>query len=146
MQAWLQLALNGRSYNINLIINVPDLEAKEPLDDPVGLDVGIVHAMADSNGNFYDQPLLPHDRIKTLRAKQKRLKYKGRQWRKFQKLLRAEYKRISNRIDNWEHHVTKEFAERHSMVVMEDLKHITFVRAPRAPVSIQAKACGPRRG
>ena len=116
-------SLSDRSYNIHLIINIPDPEPKEILDKPVGIDLGIAHTVADSHGNFYDQPKIHEERINNLKERQKRLKLKGRQWQKLQKLVRKESKHISNIKDNWEHHVAKEIARDNTMVVMEDLKH-----------------------
>ena len=61
-------SLRARSYEIRLIVHVPDPAQKDPLDNPVGLDTGITHTLADSNGNFHDQLIMPRDRIRQLQS------------------------------------------------------------------------------
>ena len=47
-------SLTDRSYGIDLVVEIPDPEPK-PLTAPsVGLDAGMVHTLADSNGEFHD--------------------------------------------------------------------------------------------
>ena len=115
--------LEERSYRINLIWQLPDAPDKVPWDNPLGLDVGVVNTLTRSDYRPAKQPdtSLP-EQVKLLKEEQKRLKRGGRQWAKLQKRIRVLRRRHRNRLDNWEHHIAKDIAERHSLVSVEDLK------------------------
>ena len=86
-------SLTDRSYEIDLVVEIPDPEPK-PLTAPsVGLDGGIVHTLADSNGEFHDLSIPRLDELQAkvdgLKERQKRLKHGSRQWQKLQKSIRT---------------------------------------------------------
>ena len=86
-------SLTDRSYEINLVVEIPDPEPK-PLTPPsIGLDAGMVHALADSNGQFHDLSIPRLDelqvKVEELKERQKRLKHGSRQWQKLQKSIRT---------------------------------------------------------
>ena len=100
-------SLAKRSYNVNLVISVPDPEPKDSDISILGLDTGITNRLADSESGFYDTHELCVDKIELLQERQKRLKYKGRRWVKCQKLINKERKHNRNITRNWEHHTAR---------------------------------------
>ena len=119
--------LAERSYEINLVINVPDPEPKPMLGKDVGLDAGVIHTLTDSEGQHHNRPQKQlqglQDQADALLAKQNRLKHGSRQWNKCQKAIRRVRQQLSNVHDNWEHHTAKRIAENNDVVVMEKLRH-----------------------
>ena len=114
--------LASRSYRIILIVQIPDTPDKVPWHSLLGLDMGVINTLTRSDHRPAHQPdtSIP-DRVRAIRLRQKRLKYKGRQWRKLQAKCRTLLRRHTKRLDNWEHHLAKDLAERHSLIAVEDL-------------------------
>ena len=127
--------LTDRNYEIDLVVDVPDPEPKLLTAPAVGLDGGMVHTLADSNGQFHDLSIPRLDelqeKVSHLRERQKRLKHGSRRWRKLQQDIRRA-NRDSGRIrDNWEHHTAREIARQNNIVVVEDLRLSGMMRSAR---------------
>ena len=128
-------SLTDRSYEIDLVVEIPDPEPK-PLTAPsVGLDGGMVHTLADSNGGFHDLSIPRLDelqeKVEELKERQKRLKHGSRQWQKLQKSIRTANRDSARIRDNWEHHTAREIAQQNNIVVVEDLKLNNMMRSAR---------------
>ena len=127
--------LSHRSYEINIVTYVPDPEERPPWDNPAGLDAGKVNALTDSDGRRYHHPeqqLSPHaEKIEELKAQQKRLKFRGRQWNKCQKAINRERKAQRGILENWEHQSAKAIAAEYSLVGVEKLNLNNLTRSAR---------------
>ena len=128
-------SLTDRSYEIDLVVEISEPEPK-PLTAPsVGLDAGMVHTLADSNGQFHDLgiPRLDELQVKVegLKERQKRLKHGSRQWQKTQKSIRTANRDSARIRDNWEHHTAREIAQQNNIVVVEDLRLNNMTRSAR---------------
>ena len=114
--------LSNRSYDLHLIIEVPDPEPKFPLANPTGVDVGVANTVSTADGRHFRQPDTElANQLETLRARQKRLKYKGRQWHRLQRQVRSLLRKHRNKVANWEHRVASEIARTHTLVAVEKL-------------------------
>ena len=134
-----------RSYNVNFVISIPDPEIK-PEDSILGLDTGIANKLADSESGFYDTPELYTDKIELLQERQKRLKYRGRQWRKCQKLINKERKHNRNITRNWEQHTARDIAQEYSTVAVEKLQHKNLRASARGTLEQHGKRVAQKRG
>ena len=124
--------LKSRSYRISLIVRIPDPPNKMPWDNPTGIDMGIINTVTHADHRPKYQPdtgLL--QQVAQISQRQKRLKYKGRQWRKLQTRCRKLLRQHSNKLDNWEHHLAKNLAERYSPIAIEYLKLNNMKRSAR---------------
>ena len=139
-------SLTKRSYNVNLVISIPDPEPKDPDTSILGLDTGITNRLADSESGFYDTPELYTDKIELLQDKQKRLKYKGRRWVKCQKLINKERKHNRNITRNWEQHTARDIAQEYSTVAIEELKHKNLRASARGTNENPGKQVAQKRG
>ena len=115
--------LADRSYNVHIIIAMPDPEPKDPLETPTGIDVGIANTISTADGRHRRQPYSEDiaSEVDRITVQQKRLKPKGRQWTKLQNKKRKLLRKHRNRTDNWEHHITRKIAQEHSLVAVEKL-------------------------
>ena len=128
-------SLTERSYRIDLVVEIPDPEPR-PLTAPaVGIDAGITHTLADSNGEFHDLSIPRLDglqqRALELKERQKRLKHGSRRWRKLQQSIRRANRDSARIRDNWEHHTARKLALQNNIVVVEDLKLSSMRRSAR---------------
>ena len=139
-------SLAKRSYNVNLVISVPDPEPKDSDISILGLDTGIVNKLVDSELCFYDTPELYTDKIELLQERQKRLKHRGRQWRKCQKLINKERKHNRNVTRNWEQHTAKQIAQEYSTVAVEKLQHKNLRASARGTKENPGKQVAQKRG
>ena len=128
-------SLTDRSYEIDLVVEIPDPEPKPFTAPSVGLDGGMIHTLADSNGEFHDLSIPRLDelqeKVAELKERQKRLKHGSRQWQKLQKSIRTANRDSSRIRDNWEHHTAREIAQQNNIVVVEDLKLNNMMRSAR---------------
>ena len=139
-------SLAKRSYNVNFVISIPDPESKDPDDSIIGLDTGITNRLADNELCFYDTPELYTDKIELLQERQKRLKHRGRQWRKCQKLINKERKRNRNITRNWEQHTARDIAQEYSTVAVEKLQHRNLRASARRTLEQSGKQVAQKRG
>ena len=118
--------LSGRSYEINLVVQIPDPEPR-PLTAPaIGMDAGITHTLTGSDGEFHDLNIPRMDQLQEtvegLKEHQKRLKHHSRRWWKLQEAIRRANRDSSRIRNNWEHHTSRQIAQWNNLVVLEDLK------------------------
>ena len=117
------------------MVEIPDPEPR-PLTAPaIGLDAGIAHTLADSNGEFHDLSIPKLEELQEkathLKERQKRLKRGSRHWRKLQQSIRRASRDSSRIRDNWEQHTARKVARQNNIVVVEDLKLNNMRRSAR---------------
>ena len=138
--------LSTRKYDVHIQIEVPDPVSKNLLDNPVGLDTGIANTLADSDGNFHEQPVVSQERIHQLQTRQKGCTRGSRQYRKLKRLIRKELRYHRNVKDDWEHRVAKHIAETYSLVVVEDLKHKQLRRSAKGTAENPGRNVSAKKG
>jgi putative transposase len=90
----------------------------------VGVDVGLAHALALSDGTFFDSPRPLRESLAALRRVQRsvaRKKRGGSNWRKaVRKVARIQEHIANQRRDFW-HKVTRELVAAYGTIILEDL-------------------------
>jgi len=105
-------------------IEVDDAQKVGKISKPVGIDLGIEHYIADTNGNFVEHP---HNIIKSewrLRREQRRLsrKKKGSRNRAKQCIkLALVHERIRNQRLDFLHKLSRRYVNSHDFIAVEDL-------------------------
>lgn len=105
-------------------VEVEELQKAEKLSKPVGIDLGIEHYIADTNGNLVGHP---HNIVKSewkLKQEQRRLsrKKKGSRNRAKQRVrLARTHERIRNQRLDFLHKLSRCYANHHDLIAVEDL-------------------------
>ena len=125
----------SRSYEINLVIRVPDVPKGDILGSVIGLDAGIVHVLTGSNESYYHTI---NDRIEELDEENGKLekslvgkKRGSRSYVKARNAIKRNNKKKSNIKENAEWHIANEVAKCYDVVVMEDLNLQHLRKSPR---------------
>ena len=151
-----RLIKDSLGWRISFRIETPPTAAPTNRRPPVGVDRGIVHTMALSDGQELDMPpLLSNGELRRLRklelqaARQRAARMPGapmscreRQVRDQIGALRA---RQARRREDWLHKKTTDLARKHGVVVAEDLRVKNMARSARGNVEnpgrhVRAKA------
>ncbi len=108
----------------------------------IGLDFGVFHAVADSNGNVIDNPqflkqaqekvnqLSKKSRRKRPPNRRKRIKA-SRRWKKANKAVSQVQSKVARRRQNWQHQVATQIVSSNSLVVTEKLNLKGMTRKAR---------------
>jgi putative transposase len=139
-------------WRIYLRIEEPFEEVAQNTGPPVGVDRGVVHTMALSNGSYFNMPELlrrgERRRLRKLelqasRRRDARRKKPGtlmsrREHRAYEQLatLRA---RQTRRREDWLHKQTTHLAKNHGLVVLEDLRIPNMIRSARGTAAKPGK-------
>jgi putative transposase len=96
----------------------------EPNDKAIGLDFGIKNLIADSEGNFIENPLFLKQSLKKLRIAQRktsrRKKGSNRRKKAWRMVARIHEKISEQRID-YLHKVSRKYVNKYGLIVIEDL-------------------------
>lgn len=105
-------------------IDIPKPPVKKSTNPPVGVDMGITHALALSDGTLFDSPKSLLASLKQLRVLQRSVarKKKGSQNRRkaVQKVARL-HEHIANQRADWWHKTTRYLVDTYGTIVLEDL-------------------------
>jgi putative transposase len=91
----------------------------------VGLDFGIKHLVADSDGNKVDNPCKLQKALKRLRKAQRRLarrKKGSKRHKKAARLVARQHERIANQRKDSLHKVARKYVNAYDTIVVEDLQ------------------------
>jgi len=106
---------------------VPETENK----NKVGIDLGTINYVYDSNGNHFDNPKYLDGSLKKLRKEQRRLskKKKDSKNRNKQRIIVARvYEKITNQRDDFLHKLSKYYVNNYGFIAVEDLQIKNMVR------------------
>jgi putative transposase len=143
-------------WHISFRIEEPSVTVPANLGPPVGVDRGVIHTMALSNGQMLDMPhlLTPGERQRLLGLERKAARQQlartpgtpqpARHRRTLDQIARLRAKQVYRRED-WLHRKTTELARNHGVVVVEDLRIRNLTRsargtAERPGTNVKAKA------
>lgn len=110
-------------------VECADPEIKPSHNPPVGIDVGIHHALALSDGIVIDSPLYLKQSLRRLRRLQRTVarRKKGSTGRKEAvDQLAKQHEHIANQRRDWWHKVTYWLVATYGLIVLEDL-HLAFM-------------------
>ncbi len=112
-------------WYVLLQIELPEQTFVRSSNAPVGVDMGIMHALALSDGTIIDSPKFLEQSLIKLRVLQRSLARKkrgGSNWRKTKHQIACLHERISNQRLDWWHKVTRRLVDTYGMVAVEDLQ------------------------
>ena len=116
----------------------------------VGLDMGVSHSVATSDGKFLDMPeLLPKGEAQRKRRLQRKLarQVKGSKRRNQTKLAIAKLSaKESDRRKDWIEKATTELVRNYDLIVLEDLKIKNMTRSAKGTVERPGKNVAQKRG
>ena len=116
-------------WYVLLQIELPEQTFVRSSNAPVGVDMGIMHALALSDGTIIDSPKFLELSLIKLRVLQRSLARKkrgGSNWRKTKHQIACLHERISNQRLGWWHKVTRRLVDTYGMVAIEDLQ-LSFI-------------------
>ena len=116
-------------WYVLLQIELPEQTFVRSSNAPVGVDMGIMHALALSDGTIIDSPKFLEQSLIKLRVLQRSLARKkrgGSNWRKTKHQIACLHERISNQRLDWWHKVTRRLVDTYGMVAIEDLQ-LSFI-------------------
>jgi putative transposase len=112
-------------------IECPDMEPVLSENPPVGIDVGIIHALALSDGTIIDSPHYLEKSLKRLKRLQRKVarRKKGSSGREeaIQQLAKA-HEHIANQRRDWWHKVIYWLVATYGVIVLEDLNLAFMLR------------------
>ena len=104
----------------------------QPTDKPmVGIDIGITHAFALSDGTVYDAPKPLKEATSKMRVLQRKLARRKRgsiRWLETKRQINKAHQHIANIRRDWWHKVTSEMVQRYGGFVFEDLNLAFMIR------------------
>jgi len=107
-----------------LQIELLDPQVEKSTHPPVGVDVGITHALALSDGTTLDSPKYLQASLKKLGVLQRsvsRKQKRSQNWSKAVKKVARLHEQIANQRLDWWHKTTRQLVDQYGAVVLEDL-------------------------
>ena len=111
-------------WYVLLQIKLPDPEPEPHAGKAVGIDVGIHHALALSDGTIIDSPRYLEQSLKKLRVLQRtvsRRRKGSRRWWQAVWQVQRQQEHIANQRRDWWHKVTAGLIENYGVIALEDL-------------------------
>lgn len=105
-------------------VELPEKPVEKSANPPVGVDMGVSHALAISDGTFFDSPKYLHASLRKLRVLQRSLSRKkkgGKNWRKTARQIARLHEHIANQRRDWWHKTTRKLVDTYGTIVLEDL-------------------------
>jgi putative transposase len=116
---------------------------------PIGLDMGICHAVTDSDGRHHEiltETPKEQRKIKRLSKAVSKKKKGSKNRAKAQKRLNKARRRIRRRVRNATHNLTAAMAKNHGLVAVEDLNVKEMTASAAGTVEAPGKNVGQKRG
>lgn len=107
-----------------LQIDLPEQPVEQSSHPPVGVDMGITHALALSDGSIFDSPQSLQASLKKLRVLQRALARKkkgGKNRRKAVQKVARLHEHIANQRSDFWHKTTRLLVDTYGVMVLEDL-------------------------
>lgn len=113
----------GDEWYVSILSQVA-IDATKNDNPPIGLDMGVIHAVTDSDGKHHDiltETSKERGKLKHLAKAVSRKKKGSKNRRKAQRKLSKVRRRIIRRVNNAIHNLTVTMAKNHGLVAVEDL-------------------------
>lgn len=144
-------SVEKRKYALRLQARVPTPDPKPAFDKPVGIDLGVAHAVTTSDGIHYDARTAADlderaDEARRSMSRKRSKKRKSRRHRKERrKLVRLTRKATNRRNDDYRRHA-KDIAENHTFVGFEGLRVTNMTRSARGTAKKPGSGVSRKRG
>ncbi|HWZ17924.1 MAG TPA: transposase [Ktedonobacteraceae bacterium] len=110
-------------------------EPLPPLESEIGIDLGITHFAAISDGTFIESPRFFCQAQADLKRKQHALSRKKRgshRREKARKVLAKAHRKVANQRRDFHHKQANKLVKEHQVIVFEELQLMNLVRSPKA--------------
>jgi putative transposase len=114
---------NSKWY-VCLMLDLPKVAARVHSGPAVGIDVGLHHLLALSDGTTIENPRWLRSSLAKLRVAQRRMarrKKGGNRWRKAAAQVARLHERIANRRRDFWHKLTRQLVQTYGLIALEDL-------------------------
>lgn len=111
-------------WYVLLQIDLAEQPVEKSTNPPVGVDMGITHALALSDGRFFDNPKSLQASLKKLRVLQRSISRKkrgGKNRRKAVQKVARLHEHIANQRSDWWHKTTRKLVDTYGTIALEDL-------------------------
>jgi len=111
-------------WYVALQVEMADIEPSVSQNPPVGIDVGIHHALALSDGTVIDSPQYLKQSLKRLRQLQQKVARRKKGSKRREKAVRQlakELEHIANQRRDWWHKITHWLVSKYGVIALEDL-------------------------
>jgi putative transposase len=130
----------NNNYYFSILIEKPNKELVKPINDVLGIDLGIKDFIVDSNGNSFENIKVKRNNQKKLNKLHRELsrKEKGSRNREKARIKLAKlYEKINNQKEYYLHHVVNQLLSENQTIVMEDLNVKGMMKNHKLARSIQ---------
>lgn len=130
---------NGIVY-LSILIDKPNKNLIKPVNNVIGLDLGIKDFIVDSNGNTFENIKIKRNNEKKLTKSHKELsrKQKGSKNKEKSRIKLAKlYEKLNNIKENYLHQVTNQLLNENQVIVIEDLNVKGMIKNHNLAKSIQ---------
>ncbi|MGZ6281213.1 MAG: RNA-guided endonuclease InsQ/TnpB family protein [Ktedonobacteraceae bacterium] len=110
-------------------------EPLPPLESEIGIDLGITHFAAISDGTFIESPRFFRQAQRDLKRKQHTLSRKKRgshRREKARKVIAKAHRKVANQRRDFHHKHANKLVKEHQVIVFEELQLTNLVRSPKA--------------
>ena len=110
-------------------------EPLPPLESEIGIDLGITHFAAISDGTFIESPRFFCQAQRDLKRKQHALSRKKRgshRREKARKVIAKAHRKVANQRRDFHHKQANKLVKEHQVIVFEELQLTNLVRSPKA--------------
>jgi putative transposase len=130
---------NGNVY-LSILIDKPIKQLDKPVNNVIGLDLGIKDFIVDSNGNSFENIKIKRNNQKKLSKLHKELsrKQKGSKNKEKSRIKLAKlYEKLNNVKENYLHQVTNQLLNENQVIVIENLNVKGMIKNHNLAKSIQ---------
>jgi len=111
-------------WYVLLQVDIPEQPIDKSTNPPVGVDMGITHALALSDRSTFDSPKSLQASLRKLRVLQRsvsRKKKGGKNRRKAVQKVARLHEHIANQRSDWWHKTTRQLVNAYGVIILEDL-------------------------
>ncbi len=134
----------GKWY-VCLMLELPDVAPIQSDRPDVGIDVGLYHLLALSDGTIIDNPRWLRQNLAALRVSQRRLsrrKKGGSNWRKAARQVAVLHEKVANSRREFWHQTTRRIVNDYGNIAIEDLRLAFMTRNGNLSLSAHDAALG----
>lgn len=134
----------GKWY-VCLMLELPDAKVIQSTRSDVGIDVGLHHLLAFSDGTIIDNPRWLRENLAAFRVAQRRMarrKKGGSNWRKAARQVAVLHEKVSNSRREFWHQITRRIVNAYGNIAIEDLPLAFMTRNDHLSLSAHDAALG----
>jgi putative transposase len=114
----------GKNWIILLTCDIGEAPERQPVSNPIGIDLGVTKLITLSDGSFIENPKWESrhaQRVAKIQRKLARCKRRSKNRIKTKELLRRAYQKVTNTRRNFLHHTSKKLVSTYDFIAFEKL-------------------------